>query len=363
MELFIFKDVMKRYSTFKITEYLYKSLYIISSCIFCILICNKPINASTNEHVVFSSLNTRPIGLGGAYTSVVGTDISAVYNPALSAFYSTGKSGRFSLLLTPIETISAIKYKNDLSIDDSFKGWDWLNILGVFTKSFSYSNAGLKTVLILTEQLPNNPFADNNKKVMNSGGLLNWNYSTLSTTLQLAKQISIGISGFVVTADSLSEHRRSFGTSYGVAIRPDEKLTVGVAYFDFNNSVADIFLTQHRFVDETINVGISFSPTNSWLFSADVKNVSDEEKEIISELHTGAEFSPWSSLAVRVGYFKEEKKNNVYSFGLSLLRGDLFEQSIKTIYLRQFFINYGLQIKDVHNTLNYSHFLSMTIRI
>jgi len=199
-------------------------------CIFCTVF---DVQAQT-KNPVKSSLTARAIGMGDAFTSVIDGPASSLYNPASLGLYPFSKENLFVLYLNPIEAGFGLKNYNQLSLQPSKSSIDWLNFAGLFTKSILYHYSAFTSILTLGEQLPGNPFITDDDNIFPLTGLLDWNYSFWANSLQLAKQISIGATGFLVTARGYTQKKWSTGFSYGVMLRPASRLTFGLAYFDFD---------------------------------------------------------------------------------------------------------------------------------
>lgn len=314
--------------------------------------------------IVKTTFYARAIGMGDAFTAVIDGATSALYNPASLGLYPFGDEAQISVYLNPVEAVVGLSQYRDLKQKNEPQGMDWLNLTGLFAKSILYHFSAFTAAATFTEQLPENPYFSEKNKPIVLDGLLDWNYHLLSTSLQLAKQISIGASGFIVTAHGRTQRKQSIGLSYGVMIQPGSKFTVGVSYFDFDSDIADLFLPDHRLVDETINVGISFLPWKFLLLSVDIKNASEDQRPLTREPHVGVELRPFSFAAIRGGYFRDEiLKQDVFSCGISLFKNSLFKRNEQSLIFTNFLLNYAATIRRNAGDWDIRHYLSLNLKI
>ncbi len=311
-----------------------------------------------------SSIKAKAYGMGGAFTAVLDGSTGILFNPATLELYRFPKTGRLTLFINPVASVEAIRSKTELKKVGGLSGLDWLNYAGMFLKSLIYSLPNFSSSLLLVEELPQDPLAQDSGEMFSSTDLLDRNYSVLTTRLRLAKQIAIGASGYLISAKSLAKKRREIGASYGVLIQPSDKICIGMVYFDFPEDVADFFSIDDRIIDETINVGISYRPHRTLVFAADLRNASEEQRTVKRELHLGMDYTPCSLFALRSGFFHQKDLNqNVYSIGIGLLSSDLFHSEEDQFFVGDFVLNYALQSHVKAAWRDYRHYLTMAIRI
>ncbi|MBN1998890.1 hypothetical protein JW935_15125 [candidate division KSB1 bacterium] len=308
------------------------------------------------------TVQARSIGMGGTMTSVQDAVGSSLYNPAAMGFYQSTQRSRFTMFLDPLGAAFAVDNQSELSAEDKFDGVDWLSLTGLLVKACAFSSQHFSVSLVLSEHLGANPYME--KKFVSNKGILDWNYNVLSTRIVLANQVSIGASGFLFSSMGNHDVRRLFGSSYGVFLQPGPTVSVGIAYFDLPNNVDSIFLQRYRIIDETINVGIQFQPASYFILSADLRNVSEEDREYTREVHLGSEVIPWSWIAFRGGYYKNLSDNTrLLSLGFGLLNNNFLRSSESQFVFSDYTLNYALQMDYQNNVLNYVHYLSFLFRL
>jgi len=343
-----------------------KSIYIFLIILFFELLTNfKNIYPGITSYNMTNSLMARPNTMGGAFFAVTDGLSSAIYNPASLDLYRYPRSTKFAFFLNPLGAISMINDAKDLSANKNYDTIDWINVAGIIAKGFALSRPAFSAVLLLSEELPQSHIPEYNKKddIFSSKGILDWNYDIIAFKLSLAEQISIGASGFLFTSLQKDTLDRSYGSSYGIHLRPNSFLSVGVAYFDFPSNVADLMFLQNRIIDETINVGLLIKPFNSLLLSLDSYNVSEDNKIITREIHLGTEVVPLKFMALRAGFYREQDTDiDVYSLGLGLINNNSFRSTDDSFSYNDFAVNYGFQLKNVDKSFNYNHYLTFLLR-
>lgn len=311
-----------------------------------------------------SSLLARPVAMGGAYTSVASGPGCILFNPAALSLYRFPGEARLTFFLNPIGGYVLYKNRNQLALGKKINGLDWLTMLGFFVKSVVYSRPAFAASIVLSEQLPENPFRRSGKRFFPTTGLVDWQYSMLSGRIRLADQISVGAAGYLITSRGLDEKDRYFGASYGVLIKPSRPVSVGIAYYDLPNISATFFKTHSRIIDETINVGISFKPSSTWLFALDVRNVSEELEDINREVHLGMEITLAPLFALRGGVFRNvEDEKYTYAVGMGLLDNGLFRSFERQFLSSDFIINYAVQMEEDFTGNNFYHYLTVLFRL
>ncbi len=314
----------------------------------------------------FSATSTtiaRAKGMGGAYTAVLDGPASALFNPASLGLYRSPGTSKMTVFLNPMGLATLCQDRKYLFKEREMENKDWATLAGAFIKTIAFAGPSFAAVLNFAEQLPQSRSYQKNK-FLSSDNLLDANFNSLSFRLQLAKQISIGASGFLYDVKDFQNPLQKFGSSYGVLIQPADNFSVGVAYFDYPAQIAEYMFAKNRTVDETINVGVTYKPTSSVLFSADIRNVSEDTSQITREMHFGMELIPFSFLALRSGYYQhKDDHKRIYSFGIGLLDNNIFPSSGNVFVFRDFILNYGLEMEKNGASIDYRHFVTMLIRL
>ena len=117
-----------------------------------------------------------------------------------------------------------------------------------------------------------------------------------------------------------------------------------------------------RLVDESVNLGLSYQRWNT-ILSIDIRNLGEESQESVREFHFGIEKILLSQIALRAGWFNNARGNQVYSWGVGLLNGNLFMRTERKFAHENFFINYAFVYENTAMEDLKQHFLSLNIRL
>lgn len=316
-----------------------------------------------NFYSATSTTIARAKGMGGAYTAVLDGPASTLYNPAALGLYRFPRKSKMTVFLNPMGLAAIYQDREVLFKQREMENKDWGSLSGAFIKTIAFTGPSFAAVLNFAEQLPRfQPYQK--QKYLSSVNLLDSNFNSLSLRLNLAKQISIGASGFLYNVKNFRNTLKEFGSSYGILIRPAENFTIGVAYFDYPKQIAPLMLAKNRTVDETINVGLSYKPASFVMFAADIRNVSEDQSPITREMHFGMELVPSSLIAFRTGYYqRKDDHRKIYSFGVGLLDSNVFHSTGNGFVFHDFVLNYGLEIEKVMDSIDYRHFMTLLIRL
>ena len=318
----------------------------------------------SEQFITLSTVRARPQAMGGAYTAILDGISSAIYNPAGLRLNKFPKRGRLTFFFNPVGAAVGLRNPQALKSDSTWRVSDAIAAAGLFIKSVALSWSAFEAILVLTESLPNSSHQPANRPFFNSDGILDRYSNTFATRLQLAEQISIGAAVTLYTLDGNQEKRHRYGSCYGILIQPNKSVNVGLAYFDFPETIAPIRTKLDRIVDETINLGISWRPHRSTLLSLDIRNVSEEQKFITREIHIGAELVPFKHIAFRGGYFRKQlDKENVFSVGVGILSMNLFTRSGERLKNQDWMLNYTFVYDDITGNYEFWHYFSFLLRI
>jgi len=322
--------------------------------------------AQSNRFITLSHVKARPLAMGGAFTAVEG-DLAAInFNPAAFSLYKLKKSKRITFFLNPVAPIvGAIENKMLFQGSDS-KINDYLFSLGLLLKSVSLSLGSIDFTFLLSEEGLNLPDTFVNEKFFRVSGFRQ-NYShTFATRLKLADKVSFGGSASVLfgsqEADPL-EREVGFGFSYGILLKPEKGLSIGVSFFNIPDSLKEFRLQSERIVDESVNIGVSYQPFKGTLLSIDIRNLGEEGSEVVREFHFGLEQVILSHVAIRGGYFSKGGGDNVFSGGIGLLDWNTIFDSENVFSHPNFVLNYAFVYEKTGMVNDRRHFLSFLIRL
>ncbi len=315
--------------------------------------------------ITLSNAQARPLAMGGAFTSMV-DDLAAIrYNPASYELYLLKKSGRLTLFLNPISPVAGAIQKDELFSATEKPGEDLLIGLGMVLRSFAVSFNSFEFGFLLGEESISRPDMFHSEELLNASGFAQNHSHTVLGKVKLAEKVSVGASANLVyqsRPDEPLKRRSGIGISYGVLLKPEDGLRIGVSFVNLPDSLDDYRLDLERFVDESINVGISYQLANSTV-SVDVRNLGEDERTLVREFHLGLEQVFLSNFALRAGWFRKTNGDDVYSWGIGLLDSNNIWGDHRSFSHPSFLLNYAFVYDN--NPLNNIrwHYLSFHFRL
>jgi len=322
--------------------------------------------AQNNRFVTLSHVKARPLAMGGAFTAVEG-DLAAInFNPAAFSLYKLKKSKRITFFLNPVAPIIGAIDNKILFQGSGSKIEDYLFSLGLLLKSVSISLGSIDFGFLLSEEGLNLPDIFVDEKFFRVSGFRQNHSHTFAARLKLADKVSFGGSASVLfgsqEADPL-ERESGFGFSYGILLKPEKGLSIGVSFFNMADSLKEYRLQSERIVDESVNLGVSYQPFKGTLISLDVRNLGEEGSEVVREFHFGLEQVMFSHVAIRGGYFFKGDGDNVISGGIGLFDWNTIFDLEDTFSHRNFVLNYAFVYEETGVINDRRHFLSFLLRL
>ena len=320
-----------------------------------------------DRFITISNVKARPLAMGGAFTSIE-DDLAAInYNPAAFNLYRANKSHRITFFLNPIGTVIGAIENSNIYNSGGFNFDDFLLSLGLLVKSVFMSLNSFEVGFLLGEQGLNLPKLFLNEKVFEVSGFQQNHSHSVIGRLKLADKVSLGGSASLIYGSTIDDPFNTFsalGVSYGILLKPERGLTIGVSFINLPDSLHQFRMPLERFVDESVNIGVSYRLFSSTLFSLDVRNLGEEQQKVVREFHFGIEQVFLSQIAIRAGfYFKKDKGDHVISWGVGLLDGNIFVDPDNALNHKNFYFNYSFVYENTKLIDNRWHFLSLLIRI
>jgi hypothetical protein len=277
---------------------------------FAVLIPGKGFGSEIRK-VLLSSVQSRPIAIGGAFMSVR-DDLAALdFNPANFSLGNPAEGSRINVFLNPLGPLLILKNHGDLKT--------WASPLACIFRGIGFSSRRINAGLLFGEESLTDSLRISSHSWFEGKGFQQNSRSSIGFSLALAPRVSLGAAGEIFVRGGKWE-KAKFGYRYGLRICPRSNLSIGICYFDFPKTYEKERLLLERIDDATLNVGISYAPS-SWLtFASDIRNVSDDEKTVVREPHFGAEITPCHHVSIQSGYYRiRSEKKDVFSFGIGLL--------------------------------------------
>ena len=317
------------------------------------------VSAADETHdylVTLSSVRARPLAMGGAYISRRDFFSSLDFNPAGFDLKTETDGFQVSCFLNPLAPY--LIYENKETINHWATPVAWvLRGLGVKTGKYSFGLLFGEEMFSNSERLERPNFFD--------GSDYEWHYnSTVGLSMALAPRVSLGLAAdFYSRALEDSKHI-DVGYRYGLILQPRPSVSVGLSYCDFPNDYRQERMRLERLADETLNIGISFTPWRFLTLSLDVRNVSDEERGAEREPHIGMEWMPFSHVMLRGGFYRiSDDKTNVYSCGIGLFNGNVIQPQERRFQRIMPVLNIAMIWESEPACMNRWFILSMMLRV
>lgn len=331
-----------------------------------IIIFHTPIAiyGQSDRYFMLNNIKARPLAMGGAFISIADDLAAAAYNPAAYLLDQLEEARRWRFFVNPISPFVGGIENQELFQGNGPTFDDFLLSVSLLVKSISFRFNSFQLGIVLGEESLYHLQEFDHSSVFNVKGFRQNHYHTIVGRLQLAEKVSMGGAANFLFSSSQNdpfESNREFALSYGILLRPEKGLSIGVSFVNLPDSLQQYRLTLERIVDESVNIGISYELFTGTLFSIDVRNLGEEQQNVIREFHFGLEQVLASQVALRAGYFKESGQQ-VFSWGLGLFNSNsLFDSTNKVN--RNFYLNYAFVYEKSPLANNRWHFLSCFIKI
>jgi len=321
----------------------------------------------SNHYFTLNNVKARPLAMGGAFISVVDDIASVQYNPAAFSLYNANTPQRFTFFLNPVSPVFAALKKDDLYTGNGAPVDDLLLSLGLFMKAVTFSQKSLQVGIILGEESLDRPQNIQRVRFINARGYRQNHSHTIFGNVNFGDRVALGgaVNIYYRSAPDLPQNSRNkWGISYGVLLKPERGLRVGVAFHNLPDSLQQVRSPLESIIDESINVGISYTLVTGTTVSMDVRNLGEEQNKAIREFHFGVEQTLLSQLALRGGFFKGDFGKEVFSAGIGLLNGNTFYSFDNQFFHQNFWINYAIVYERSNlSDDTISHFFSFIFRI
>lgn len=320
-------------------------------------------DSQTHYFGTMSNVKQRPLAMGGAFTSVE-DDLEAVfYNPGSFHLYETDKSIRFTLFINPISLFVASRHYSE-NFTDKIENTNLLNASALLIKSVIFTAKFFNLGLILGEESLDNILSKPNRSFFNFNDLWNNSSHTIFSRIELARKVSMGVRATSYYRKTDNGLDLGYGFGYGILMKPNPHINVGLSYIDFPKELPNYRTSVERMFDETMNIGVSYRPFSGTTLSLDVRNLTEENKDNVREVHLGFEQTFWGIAAIQCGYFQENyTKFNNYSFGIGLIDSKLLHKKQNEFGHRNYSLQYSFVYQEEENSFKRWHFFSLLFHL
>ncbi|MBD3289820.1 hypothetical protein GF337_13520 [candidate division KSB1 bacterium] len=329
--------------------------------LFCLNI--QSITAQTHYFGTLSNVKQRPLAMGGAFTSVEDDLEAVLYNPGSFNLYENEKQHRLTIFINPMSLLIASRHYSE-NFTEKIENTNVLNASALLFKSVIFTAKFFNAGIILGEESLNNIRQNERSSFFSFNDLWNNCSHTIFSNIQLAPKVSMGLSGTVYYDKTGSTRISKYGFSYGILMKPNPHINVGLSYIDFPKELPNYRTNLERMFDETMNIGISYRPFPGTTLSVDVRNLTEENKNNVRELHVGFEQSFFGIISLQGGYFQENyTKNNSYSCGIGLFDSRLIHKRQNEFGHHNYSLQYSFVYQEEEKGFNRWHFFSLLFHL
>ena len=261
--------------------------------------------------VTLSSVKARPLAMGGAYVSLENGVFSLDFNPAAFSMNAVEKTIDFSVYLNPLGPVTVGENWSRIS--------NWSDRLGLFIHGIGFSYDRLAIGILWGEESFSDEDRLTRKCFFDGTAYSAHKNSSIGFSIALNPRVSLGVVGEIFHREENGKNRMRLGYRYGIVIKPRNSLSVGLCFCNFPNDYKEDRIAIERLADETLNIGVSYSPWKRLTMALDIRNVSDDGKKVVREPHAGIEVNPFQFISFRGGYYREwEGDEETFSIGIGL---------------------------------------------
>jgi len=322
-------------------------------------------DSPSHSFVTLNNTKARPLALGGAFFSLKGDIETVFYNPAGFELLNPQWAKGFTVFINPVLPFVVWRHSENFDYGKELNVKDFLSSLRYLFPAFIYMNKSINLgVLCYEEALQRG----SSERFFESEYFHNNSYTAGFASIWLAKRVRLGATGVAYTRRTPNGSVQKWGGSYGLLIQPSNRTSIGIAYFDMPPDFAQFRNPLEHIEDESINVGISFQYNPRFIFSVDIRNVSEPEKKFSKEIHFGLEGNIYKHTTLRTGYYSEKigdssEHLNVFSFGIGLIDLNEFRPNMKRLLHRDYLLNYAVLGQRVDSDISWWHFLNIHFRL
>ncbi|MDZ7371392.1 MAG: hypothetical protein ONB12_09500 [candidate division KSB1 bacterium] len=312
----------------------------------------------TQSFYLTSSIMTRSLAMGGAFTAVRDGVESSFYNPAALI----DDEERFRVGVDPVGLIALTRGIEHVSVRTPLSPADYLAAAGMALRFVSFTYGPFQAIALLSEELADSPFRDVGDIRTAGKGIVDWNHHIAAFRLTPAQQISLGASLLFFNLGETQEGEfrieRSIGSSYGIFISPTSRFSVGATVFNLPQEARSALEGKYQVDRQDVNFGLSWLASDAIQLAMDFRKVTQEDSTDTVHFHGGVELTPFSFLALRAGYFRESENKISAGFGLGQFR----RLKRRDFIFGKIMLNYCLQTAS-SNQSNLEHRLALLIRL
>ena len=300
-----------------------------------------------------STVAPRPMAMGGAFLGVEDEVAAMAWNPAA---LTVAQCSRGLNLRVHANVLGAPAVLGETGVlrgvhtepYGSLPGAEKLVVAaGSLFKAVTASRGGITVGLLLLEEQLDPEILAESKGLSDASHLLDGYYSSLTLVFRPASTVSLGASATVLTAwDDIGERLYGAARAYGALLHPNDRVTVGLTYFDFSPGFGYYRRAIEGIAPRTMNAGITYRAGDLLLLTADLRDLAERHPCTALEPRVGAELNLWGRAALRAGAFREDGEGPfVVTFGVGSIPMPACWRGRETPGTDTFVLNYGALVR------------------
>ena len=196
-----------------------KLIYIFFGIFFCSYIS---LYAQKHRYVTFSTVNARPVGMGGAFVSIE-DDLPAInYNPACFQLFRTSNRPKWTFFLNPIPPALIFNHPEDFDVEQNSITGKLTKSLALFLKGLAFSYSVVNIGFLSSEELVDyeNEKGEGLEELFKDYKNFNDNhYYSVALSLNLSRNLSLGVTGNLFSLERTVKGSQKIGASYGILLK------------------------------------------------------------------------------------------------------------------------------------------------
>jgi len=253
------------------------------------------------------------MAMGGAFVAVEDGVASMSWNPAGLRVPLCGAGARVRVHVNALGSASVARETGLLTGVEtdpyaSLGGAERFFIaLGSVAKAVTWRRGSLCVGALLLEEELDPAALAGSRGLADAGDLLAGYFNSFAVSFSLAPTVSIGASHTVYARlDAAGERVFGTGRAYGALLRPNDRISVGLTYFDASPDFERFRQDLEGFGPRTMNAGVACRPVPSLLATFDLRDLSEKWQDTALEPHVGLEWDVAGQASVRAGAFREQ---------------------------------------------------------
>jgi len=270
-----------------------------------------PVSAGDDRFVTSGTARARALAMGSAYHSVEDDFSAGFYNPGAFKLNASKDEKRFRLFFNPAAGfVSFYDYSThdyDFDRDDKLTFAEALLSLSSFFKGMAYTTPMVDFGLGLGEEvICRGDGTGHAARMFTVENLNRCSFHSVFANLKIAPPVSLGIAGTLYSSRLEGERKFGRGFSFGVLLKPNPKMNVGIVYNEMPADFADARMELECIENGSATSGISYHPDDKTVLSIDLRTVNKENQPTSRQIHAGFERRVGERLALRAGYYRRK---------------------------------------------------------